>query len=134
MCIRDRPIRLGTVNAKGDQDLILYVLTKNGRVEADNYRTVKFPTGMELPEYIQDDFAKFYVDTFANQVKKENGQAIFTEYFWDMGWCDPCAADPLSNDQLRSLGVFWLNDTHYGPDGMPLRLSLIHISEPTRPY
>ena len=24
-----------------------------------------------------------------------------------MRWCDPCAADPLSNDELRQLGVFW---------------------------
>jgi hypothetical protein len=28
-----------------------------------------------------------------------------------MGWCDPCAAQPLSNDELRKLGVFWLNDS-----------------------
>ena len=33
---------------------------------------------------------------------------MFLEYAWDMGWCDPCAADPLSADELRELGVFWL--------------------------
>jgi len=32
------------------------------------------------------------------------------EYAWDMGWCDPCAADPLSREQLRELGVFWLDE------------------------
>lgn len=26
-----------------------------------------------------------------------------------MGWCDPCAADPLSQNELRELGVFWLD-------------------------
>jgi hypothetical protein len=26
-----------------------------------------------------------------------------------MRWCDPCAADPLSGDELRQLGVFWSN-------------------------
>jgi hypothetical protein len=26
-----------------------------------------------------------------------------------MGWCDPCAADPMSDDELRTLGVFWLD-------------------------
>jgi len=31
------------------------------------------------------------------------------EYAWDMGWCDPCAADPLSREELQELGVFWLN-------------------------
>jgi hypothetical protein len=25
-----------------------------------------------------------------------------------MNWCDPCAADPLSRQELRKLGVFWL--------------------------
>jgi hypothetical protein len=38
-------------------------------------------------------------------------RVVFQEYAWDMAWCDPCAADPLSNDQLRSLGVFWLDGT-----------------------
>ena len=33
--------------------------------------------------------------------------AVFLEYAWDMAWCDPCAADPLSADELRTLGVFW---------------------------
>jgi hypothetical protein len=27
-----------------------------------------------------------------------------------MAWCDPCAADPLSPKELRSLGVFWLGN------------------------
>jgi len=25
-----------------------------------------------------------------------------------MSWCDPCAADPLSPDELRKAGVFWV--------------------------
>jgi hypothetical protein len=25
-----------------------------------------------------------------------------------MAWCDPCAADPLSQQELRQLGVFWI--------------------------
>ena len=39
---------------------------------------------------------------FAEQVKQEDMRAVFLEYAWDMGWCDPCAADPLSADELRS--------------------------------
>ncbi len=34
-----------------------------------------------------------------------------------MGWCDPCAADPLSASELRDLGVFWLGD---GPEVRPM--------------
>src|SRR5690606_27184361 len=35
--------------------------------------------------------------------------AVFLEYAWDMNWCDPCAADPLSDDELQELGVYWLD-------------------------
>jgi hypothetical protein len=35
-------------------------------------------------------------------------RTVFLEYAWDMAWCDPCAADPLSADELRQLGVFWV--------------------------
>jgi len=48
------PIRLGTLNADGHQDLFVYALTRNGRVETTNYRTVRLPTGMELPVYVKD--------------------------------------------------------------------------------
>ena len=104
------PIRLGMVNARGPQDLILYVLTQQGRVETTNYRTVKLPTGMDIPEYVKSDFAGFYKAMFEQQVKEEKMRAAFTEYFWNMGWCDPCAADPLSREELKKLGVFWLDE------------------------
>jgi len=48
---------------------------------------------------------------FEFQVKKADMRAEFTEYAWDMNWCDPCAADPLTLDELPSLGVFWLSET-----------------------
>jgi hypothetical protein len=104
------PIRLGTVNAEGTQDLFVFTLTKNGRVETTNYRTVKLTEGVEIPPYVKDNFADFYRDMFTKQVQKEDGRAVFLEYAWDMGWCDPCAAEPLSNSELRELGVFWIQD------------------------
>jgi len=113
------PIRLGMVNADGPQELFVYALTRNGRVEATNYRTVKLPTGDELPLYVKDRFADFYKAMFTHQAMKENMSAIFTEYAWDMAWCDPCAADPLSPDELRNLGVFWLSDSGDPQRGAP---------------
>jgi hypothetical protein len=103
------PVRLGMLNANGPQDLILYVLTRTGRVETTNYRTVKLPSGMDVPEYVKEEFPAFYRDLFARQAEKEKLRAVFTEYFWNMAWCDPCAADPLSPEELRKLGVFWLD-------------------------
>ena len=43
------PIRLGTVNSNGPQELFILALTKNGRIETTNYRTVKLPSDVELP-------------------------------------------------------------------------------------
>jgi hypothetical protein len=121
------PIRLGMVNAKGQQELFVYALTRNGRVETTNYRTAKLPVGMDLPVYLKqpNEFASFYKAMFARQVDAQDGRAVFLEYAWDMKWCDPCAADPLSNDELRRLGVFWADEG----DGRPptVFLSRLHL-------
>ena len=108
------PIRLGTVNANGPQELFIYALTRTGRVETTNYRTVRLPTDMELPAYIKDDFPRFYRAMFDQQVRRQDMRVVFLEYAWDMGWCDPCAADPLSSRELRELGVFWTDEA--GPE------------------
>jgi hypothetical protein len=104
------PIRLGTVNANGPQELFIYALTRTGRVETSNYRTVKLPSGSELPPYVKDDFPRFYRAMFEQQVRRESMSAVFLEYAWDMAWCDPCAADPMSASELKTLGVFWTGD------------------------
>jgi hypothetical protein len=110
------PIRLGTVNANGPQELFVFALTRKGRVETTNYRTVRLPTGMDLPAYVKEEFAPFYKAMFSEQVKREEMRAVFLEYAWDMGWCDPCAADPLSNEELRKLGVSGLDPQAITPD------------------
>jgi len=102
------PIRLGTVNAKGAQELFIYAVTPKGRVETTNYRTVKLPSDLEVPMYVRDRFPEFYRAVFSEQVRKESMESVFLEYGWNMGWCDPCAAEPLSNAELRQLGVMWL--------------------------
>lgn len=117
------PIRLGMINAHGPQDLVVYAITSQGRVETTNYRTVKMPTGMDIPEYVQPEFGKFYKDTFLHQWDKEGRNVAFTEYFWNMNWCDPCAGDPLSKEELRSLGVFWQDDA----GAQPVFLTRLHI-------
>ncbi|MGV6800468.1 MAG: DUF2330 domain-containing protein [bacterium] len=116
------PIRLGMVNADGKQELFIFTLTRKGRVETTNYRTVKLPTGMDVPLYVKDEFGEFYKSMFETQVQKQDERAVFMEYAWDMSWCDPCAADPLSDDELRELGVFWIDgqDDYDRPVPAPL--------------
>jgi hypothetical protein len=111
------PVRLGTVNADGPQEMYVYTLTRKGRVETTNYRTVKLRTDVEIPTFVKDpkEFAAMYRAMFDEHVKREQGNAVFQEYAWDMGWCDPCAADPLSAQELRGLGVFWVGDPRPQP-------------------
>jgi hypothetical protein len=102
------PIRLGTVNAQGTQDLIAYLFTRNGRVEVTNYKTVKLPTDENVPEYTKDVFGDFYKALFSRVVDKNDMKAVVTEYAWNLAVsCDPCSADPIV-PELKGLGVWWL--------------------------
>src|SRR4029453_2636516 len=114
------PIRLGMVNASGPQELFVYALTKNGRVETTNYPNANLPYDVDLPAYLKEagEFGKFYKAMFNRQVDQANGRVVFLEYAWDMRWCDPCAAEPLSNDELRRLGVFWADRGGAQPGGV----------------
>jgi len=120
------PIRLGTVNAQGQQELILYTLTRGGRVETANYRTVRMPTGQSIPEYVKADFGDTYRAIYDTAIAKEGGAGVMLEYAWDMSWCDPCAADPLSGEQLRELGAFWV-DRNAPPGGVEVFVTRLHV-------
>lgn len=109
------PIRLGMTNSKGSQDLLVYLLSPKGQVELVNYRTAKIPTDQEIPVYVKDNFSEFYRAMFQNSHRKAGKNLAFLEYAWDMGNCDPCAAEPLSPTELRQAGVFWLDDLGESP-------------------
>ncbi len=122
------PIRLGMVNANGPQELFVYALTRKGRVETTNYRTVRLPSDAEVPLFVKDEFGSFYKALFSRQVKRQDMRTVFLEYAWDMAWCDPCSADPLSTDELRQLGVFWLERGGDNPSGAQnVFLSRLHL-------
>lgn len=102
------PIRLGTINATQEQDLIVYILSPKGQAEITNYRTVKVPSDAEIPVFVKNEFADFYKAMFQTAYGSEGKKVAFLEYAWDMGNCDPCSADPLTPEELRQAGVFWL--------------------------
>lgn len=102
------PIRLGTVNANGAQELFIFMLTEKGRVETTNYRTVKIPSDANVPLFTKSEFGTFYKAMFDRQVQKDDMKAVYLEYAWNMGWCDPCASDPIPNGKLVELGAYWL--------------------------
>jgi hypothetical protein len=109
------PIRLGMVNAKGDQDLLVYILSPRGQVEVSNYRMVNIPSDAEIPVYVKDKFGDFYKAMFQTAHRREDKRVAFLEYAWDMGSCDPCSAKPLSPEELTKAGVFWLNTPEPSP-------------------
>lgn len=123
------PMRLGMLNAPPGkaQDLIVYVLTRQGRVESSNYRTVQLPANVNLPHFIKPRFTDFYKALFDQQARKEDHRVVFTEYFWDMGWCDPCAANPLTQEELRKSGVFWLDRQAAQSEAQPVLLTRLHV-------
>jgi hypothetical protein len=102
------PLRLGMVNAVGDQDLIVYALTRKGRVETVNYPTVKIPTDTEVPLYVKNEFGKVYSALFKRAYERENKKASFLEYAWNTSNCDPCSSDPPSIEELERAGAGWV--------------------------
>jgi len=109
------PLRLGTVNAKGAQDLVVYALSRRGRVEAANYKTVKVPSDVDVPLFVASDFANVYKAAFERTVDRQGGHGVFIEYAWNMAWCDPCAAQPMSYLEMATLGAQWVGS---GGDAM----------------
>lgn len=104
------PIRLGMANAQGDQDMIVYTLSKKGRVETTNYRNVKIPSNRNVPQFIQNEFGPFYKEVFDKTYKKYEGKVTFLEYAWDVSKrnpvkCDPCNGPAPVDQNLLTAGV-----------------------------
>lgn len=111
------PIRLGMANSNGEQDLVVYAFTRNGRVEAANYRTVEMPTAKKVPTFVKDNYASFYSDMFTKEYANQGKNAVFVEYAWNVSpiWagvkCDPCVGNPPIVQDLLNAGVDWLSQS-----------------------
>jgi len=89
---------------------------------------VRLPSDQDIPLFVKDRFGDFYRALFDTQVRREGMQTVFTEYAWDMGWCDPCAAEPLTRDELRGIGVFWLPEgADASAGGAEVFLTRLHV-------
>jgi hypothetical protein len=103
------PIRLGMMNAQDAQDLVVYLLSPSGQTELTNYRTVKIPLRHGHSGVRQRRVCRLLhgpCSTPATIAK------IAKLPSWNMpGICaaaTPAAADPLTYDELRKAGVFWI--------------------------
>jgi hypothetical protein len=121
------PIRLSTLNAKGDQDLIVYILAPEQVAEVANYPTQTVPTdaistrhdvsGKELPVWIQDHFEDFYRAVFQKAYAQSDQSIAFLEYAGKVapGACNPCTMRDTEDLQknLLQAGVAWTRDKTY---------------------
>ncbi|MEL6342100.1 MAG: DUF2330 domain-containing protein [Myxococcota bacterium] len=106
------PIRLGTLNSAGSQDLVAYVLTDvdAGRVGISNYPEAVVEDEC-LFEGQPEDFGVFYEDRFSEAVDTDEASWVL-EYGWRVEpWvaaCDPCPpteiAEPMDVSELETLG------------------------------
>jgi len=124
------PIRLGMVNAQGPQEMFVFTLTRAGRVEPINYRNVRVPTDLDVPEFVKPEFPDFYRKLFSRQVEREGKEAVFLEYCWNVvpnqPSCDPCTAPYLRAEELRTLGAYWISPNYDQPPGTVV-LTRLHL-------
>jgi hypothetical protein len=113
------PIRLGLINARDAQDLIVHILAKNKRFEAANYPNVTIPTNLDVEESVRSSFGPFYAALFDATIAK-NPKAIVTEYAWDASTCDPCPGPALEQNDLDVLGADSLKAPSAGAWGWTL--------------
>ena len=106
------PIRIGTLNSPGEQDLIVYAVTdyEDGAVGVSNYPEVEVEAecmlqpGDNLDDRVSDDIDAAFAS--------ESRASWLTEYAWGQGGCDPCTGGELSEQDLVSIG--YAPDYHYG--------------------
>jgi hypothetical protein len=98
------PVRLGLINAKEKQDLIVHVLARGQRYEVANFPNVTIPTNIDLVPSTKSEFGPFYASLFDKTQAKGKG-AVVTEYAWDANTCDPCPTPALSMSDLTAFGL-----------------------------
>ena len=98
------PIRLGTLNSGGEQDLILYVLSDAGQTHISNYPEVEIETGCMVDLSAWESLHAFVDDRFATALATEERPGWALEYGWTASGCDPCADDPLADEDVQALG------------------------------
>jgi MYXO-CTERM domain-containing protein len=100
------PIRLGLINARGPQDLLVHILAPDLGYEAANYPNVTIPTNLVVNDSTRENFGQFYVSLFDHTLA-QHPNAVVTEYAWSANGCDPCPAGQfgLTLEDLIALGA-----------------------------
>ncbi|MBL8609815.1 MAG: DUF2330 domain-containing protein [Myxococcales bacterium] len=117
------PIRLGLMNSKEAQDLIVHILAQGTRYEVANYQNVAIPTNLDVKDSARGSFGSFYASLFDKTLEKYP-RAVVTEYSWDASTCDPCPSPALSPSEISTLGADVLPSAEAQapqPGGVPMK-------------
>ena len=97
------PVRLGMLSSPGTQDLIVYVVSRDGRYEVANRDNVLVPTNLEVRPAVAARFGAFY-DALLDRVWERHPGSVVTEYAWSATSCDPCPGPTMSAEDITTIG------------------------------
>ena len=127
------------MNSPGEQDLIIYAISDNGRVGVSNYEeaTLEDECMHDIPD--AEAFGSFYQAQFAQAVATTGAPKWLLEYGWSSASCDPCAEEPISDEEVQAFGFegtsseAYLSRIHmrYGPSDITQDLALYASGETT---
>jgi uncharacterized protein (TIGR03382 family) len=100
------PIRLGTLNSPGEQDVVMYILTDDseGKVGISNYPQIEIEDECMADVYGAGGVDEYYGGQFAEAFAAEDGAGWMVEYAWSPSWCDPCSSEPPNGAELSEAG------------------------------
>ena len=121
------PIRLGTINSPGEQDVVMYIITDedDGAVGISNYTEITVEDECMVDFDEEGGVDVYYGTKFAEAWAAEDGEGWLQEYAWRTSSCDPCPTDSPDTEELEEAGYdgyswesyFTRIRLRYTPDG-----------------
>lgn len=111
------PIRIGTLNSDGVQELIVYAINRysEGRVGISNYTEATVQDECQW-DSTGETFAEFYSGLVEDAHTEAGALVWINEYAWGAAGCDPCQGTPPDDSDVATLGYGEL-DTDSGWNG-----------------
>lgn len=108
------PVRIGTLNSPGEQDLRIYAITdyEQGAVGISNYDRVDIDHDCMWQPEGEETLTAYYDRQLDDAFGNIAGAEWVTEYSWGNGNCDPCTGVIPSDDDVYSVG--YQPDYHMG--------------------
>ena len=129
------PLRLGTLNSPGSQDLVVYTLNRysDGEAGISTYEEAVVEDACELPPEVDSTSFTDWYGARLEEAHSAPGLQWVVEYSFGAAKCDPCSREVPGLDDLVSVAVpeedawvgdFWLTRFHlrYSPEDVTVPL------------